>query len=105
MTIQNSLRPGWNPPQVIKNSNLQILGKLKNPSGYLYIFAWNTKIRKYIVKRLRYDVASETNKQGGDRENRYVMVDFAEFTSFYAWGLRKGWEVIQQLPLTHNPES
>ena len=102
MTIQNNLGPGWQPPTVIKNSNLQVLGKLQNPIGYSYIFAWNTKVKKYIVKRLRHDVSSEVNKQGGGNENRYVMHSFAELTNWYAWAISKGWDVIQALPLTHD---
>ena len=86
---------------MIKNCHLTILGKLKNPTGFEYIFAWNTKTKEYVVKRERVFAPTENLRAGGGCENRRVLPDFDEVTSFYQWGLRKGWKVLIALPSSH----
>lgn len=81
---------------MIKNSNLTILARLGGPK-YTYIFAWNTKTEKYIVKRERFDVVTEDHYKGGGLENRRVMRDRADMESFYRWAIGKGFSVIKPL--------
>ena len=85
----------------MKNCFLEVLGRLRNPSGFTYIFAWNTKIKKYVVKRERNGV-TENSHHGGGEENRRVMRDFDDLASFYNWGLSKDWVVLDALPLFHS---
>ena len=80
----------------VKNCYLQVLARLKNPEGHTYIFCWNTKVHKYIVKReFGADVATED--YAGGRENRRVMRDYDDLASFYRWALNKGWKVLVHL--------
>ena len=87
---------------MIKNCYLNVLGRLQNPAGFTYIFAWNTKTEEYIVKRERLDSPTEDIRRGGGEENRRVMRDFDDLSNFYGWALSKGWLVQKALPLTHS---
>ena len=48
------------------------------------------------------DIGEQIAKLGN--ENRYVMNSFAELANWYTWAINKGWDVIQALPLTHDPK-
>lgn len=80
----------------IKNCNLEVLGRLQNPEGHTYIFCWNLKTHAYIVKReLGRDVATESFSGGA--ENRRVMRDYDDLSSFYNWALVHSWQVLKKL--------
>lgn len=83
----------------MKNCYLDILGRLKNPEGYTYIFAYNTLKSFFVVKRETYGV-TENSRNGGGSENRRVFDSFEEMRSFYSWALDKDWIVRDPLPLS-----
>ena len=77
--------------QQLTESFLIRLARLENPNGYDYIFTWNTKIQKYVSKRV---LPSPTN------ENRRVFDTFQEMHQFYTWCISKGFIVREPLDIS-----